>query len=1714
MASSNLPIVFSEKLNLQQLGINANFIRFGFLTMESDKFICVRQENQGKGSISIVDMQAGNSISTHAIQADNAIMNPVTKVLALRAGQTLQIFNIEMKAKMKSFNMPSNQTVQFWRWVNHNTIAIVTNSHCYHWSVDGQSDPVMMFERHGSLASSQIINYQASEDMKWLLVVGIAKQENQIVGNMQLYSVEKKVSQKLDGHAGTFASMAVNGETEKRNVFCFCEKKLGQAPRLFVMEVGRDPSAGASYKINPQAVPFPQDIMTSDFPVSLAYGPKYGVLYMITKMGYLYLFDAHTGVSLFQNRISADTIFVSCASAESGVLGVTANKGQVLSVSINESTMVPYIVQSLGNAGLAIAMAARGNLPGAEQLYQQQFEMVFSQGNLQEAARLAADSPQGILRNPQTIQRFQQVQPQPNMPQPVLIYFQTLLQRGKLNASESVELARPVLQQGRGQLLEKWLSQDKLECSEQLGDMVVGFDAKMALSIYLRANVTEKVIQCFLQQGAYDKIVAYAKKVGYQPDFIFMLQNIVRQNPKGAEEFAKMLVGNDGGNPLVDVNMVVEVFMQMNCIQECTSFLLDALKANKPEEGPLQTRLLEINLLGGAPQVADAIFQSDMFSHYDKPRIAGLCEKAGLFQRALEHYSDINDIKRVMQNTNMIKPEFLVNFFGNMTSENCFACLNQLMNNPANKQVVVQICTKYTEQLTATALIEMLEEFKAFDAIFYYLGGIVNSSEDPEVHFKYIEAAAKVNQLKEVERVCRDSTVYDAEKVKDFLMDAKMADPRPLIHVCDRHDFISELTSYLYSNNLMKYIEVYVQKVSPQKTPQVVGKLLDLDANEDFIRGLLNSVRNMCPVDPLVEECERRNRLRLLQPWLEARIAEGNTETPTHNAIGKLYIRLNKDPQQFLLYNQFYDSKVVGAFCEKLDPYLAYLAYKRAGGTCDDELIAVTNKNMLWKDQARYIVGKMDLELWGKVLADDNEHKEQLIQEVKDTALPESQNPDEVSTTVKAFMNASIPEELIGLLEKIVLHGSEFSQNNNLQNLLIITSMQSQPEKVRDYIERLDHFDGPQIATIARGEEYNLFEEAFLIYKKFDLHTDAVDVLLNQIHSLDRGFEYADRVNQPEVWMLLGRAQIQSETPMVKEAVASFLKADDATEYKAVIEVAEANSNWEDLKNFLVMARSQVKERLVDSELIMCYAMIDDLANLEEFLSTPNAADIQNVGDRLFEQEMYKAAKLLFKNISNNAMLAACHIHLTEFREAVEAARSANSVKTWKVVNKACLTAGEFKLAATCGLKIIINPDHIDELIIHYERLGHYTEVIELLEQGLGLENAHTGIFTELGCMYSKYSPDKLMEHIKIFWTRINIPKLLRACEEGGHWSEATFLYSENKEFDNAVRCMIDHSPVAYNHDRFMICVNKVRNSELYYQAINFYVQEQPLQLHKLLTMLASKLDHARVVHQMRKSQNISLVFPYLRSVQKENLTAVNEAINDTLVEEEKYEELRESIDSHDNFDQIALAQKIEKHELLEFRRIAAYLYKKNKRYKESVALSKEDKMYKDAIDTCAESGDAAITEDLLNYFVVDAKDKECFAATLYTCYDLVKPDVALELAWRHGLTDFAMPFMIQTIRSMSDKIKELDERTKPPEDAQNLEEQAMAAAAQQGIYGMGNGAPLQLAATAYNDGGMGMMNQGMGMGQMNGGMMNQGQMGMQMNQSMGMNQMGMNQGF
>ena len=832
-----LPIKFQELVNLPNVGINPQFISFASLTMESEKYICVREEVNGQVQVVIIDMATPTEPQRRPITAESAIMNPVSKVIALKAGNYLQIFNMEMKSKMKSFQL--TDPVVFWKWISPATVAMVTGSGVFHWSMEGQSEPVKVFDRHPTLNDTQIINYKTSADEKWMVLIGIKSEPgtNRIIGAMQLYSKEKNVSQPIEGHAASFADLIVEGGSTPSTLFTFAAKTAAGA-KIHVIEVSPGTKAEGTAPFGKKAtdIYFPAEA-AQDFPVAMQISSKYNMIYMVTKFGYLHLYDLETATLVYMNRISAETIFVTAAhEASGGIMGVN-RKGQVLCVTVDEANLVPYVCKQLNNFPLAIKMAVRNNLPGAEQLFMQQFNNLMNQSDYKGAAKLAAESPQQVLRTPDTISRFQQAPAAPGQPSPILTYFGMLLEKGKLNAQESLELAKPVIQQGKQQLLQKWIGEDKLECTEELGDHVKMVDQQLALSVYLRAKPAAhtKVIQCFMETGQFDKIMVYCQKVNYTADWGFLLTNIVRVNPGGALEFAQKLASAEGVT--LDFNVVTDVFMQHNCLQQATSFLLDVLKGNKEEEGPLQTRLLEMNLMA-APQVADAIMANDMFTQYDKPRIGMLCEKAGLMQRAIEHYENLDDLKRVMSRTELIQPEFLVKFFGTQSCETSMECLHHLLrtNMRQNLQVVVQVAREYSEQLTCEKLIEMFESYNSWEGLFYFLGAVLLKTEDKDVHFKYIEAAAKVGNLQEVERVTREDEHFDPKRVADFLKEVRLPDQRPLINVCDRFDMVDDLTHYLYSNNMSKYIELYVQKVNPMKAPQVAGALLDADCSEDFVR--------------------------------------------------------------------------------------------------------------------------------------------------------------------------------------------------------------------------------------------------------------------------------------------------------------------------------------------------------------------------------------------------------------------------------------------------------------------------------------------------------------------------------------------------------------------------------------------------------------------------------------------------------------------------------------------------------------------------------------------------------------------------------------------------------------------------------------------------------------------------------------------------------------
>ncbi|CAI5992914.1 unnamed protein product [Closterium sp. NIES-64] len=72
-----------------------------------------------------------------------------------------------------------------------------------------------------------------------------------------------------------------------------------------------------------------------------------------------------------------------------------------------------------------------------------------------------------------------------------------------------------------------------------------------------------------------------------------------------------------------------------------------------------------------------------------------------LYIRAIQHYTNLSDIKRVIINTHAIEPQSLVEFFGTLSKEWALDCMKELLlvNMRGNLQISVQVAKEFAEQL-------------------------------------------------------------------------------------------------------------------------------------------------------------------------------------------------------------------------------------------------------------------------------------------------------------------------------------------------------------------------------------------------------------------------------------------------------------------------------------------------------------------------------------------------------------------------------------------------------------------------------------------------------------------------------------------------------------------------------------------------------------------------------------------------------------------------------------------------------------------------------------------------------------------------------------------------------------------------------------------------------------------------------------------------------
>uniref|UniRef100_A0A915NYG7 WH2 domain-containing protein n=1 Tax=Meloidogyne floridensis TaxID=298350 RepID=A0A915NYG7_9BILA len=610
--------------------------------MESDKYIVVREKND----MVIINVANPNVVERKQIsdEVKSIIMHPTRRILAFESFKNrLFIFDMHRNVKMKAFTV--KKEVDFWTWIDSNTIGFVTKTSVYHWTLNDDSEPTKLSTRSLSLRSKLITNYKATADGKFFLLVGVKSKDGQTVGIMQICTKERGVTHLMDAHAGCFAQFKMEGSSNPINLLCYSLRKSDKEGKLTIKEL-KTPTGNKQY--TKKSVDF---VYSYGIPLSMQASSAYGILYMITDYGYVHVFEIETCCSIYRVSIPVATIFITTEH--------TSNNGFL---AISESG-------KLRNPDLALKLSSR--------------------------LKLASESMGNVGRKP--------------IPMP----WKTESSNGE---DKNVSEGKKHLVE---ELIEELISENKLECSEELGDLVKQYDVNLAMSIYLRGSVPHKVVQCLAETGQYDKIIPYVRKANYEPDYLFLMRQVLRTHPENSTAFAQMLVSEGPTEkPLADINKIVDCFVEVGNIQQCTTFLLEILKGDSKSQSHLQTRLLEMNLLSNPP-VADAILENRRFSYYDRAAIGQLCEKAGLLQRALEHFTDLYDIKRTIVHTTLFNPEWLINYFGRLNAQDALECLKAMLqaNHRQSLQIVMQIASKYSEKFTTQTLIDLFESFKSYEAV-------------------------------------------------------------------------------------------------------------------------------------------------------------------------------------------------------------------------------------------------------------------------------------------------------------------------------------------------------------------------------------------------------------------------------------------------------------------------------------------------------------------------------------------------------------------------------------------------------------------------------------------------------------------------------------------------------------------------------------------------------------------------------------------------------------------------------------------------------------------------------------------------------------------------------------------------------------------------------------------------------------------------------------
>lgn len=303
--------------------------------------------------------------------------------------------------------------VLFWKWISGSTIGFVTSNGVFNWSISTRrTSPNAVMNRDPTLRNARVVDYMVSSDSNWHALVCHRADARNVSGVIQLFNRERDTNHLIEGVAAAFLDVRVDGAPSLVKLLATAGKGdgtsdvcdfLGQisirhdfkfislpASQLRVVEL--EQPANPVFELKSLHIDVPRST-PGDYPLTVLPSNVDGIIYILTKYGLLHLYDIPAGKHLHTTKISQESILSAAELDPTGAVICTNSVGSIFSVSVDREALVSYVLATLHEEKLAMQLASRADLPGAEYLFFQHFQQCVLNGKSEEAATLAAKSP-------------------------------------------------------------------------------------------------------------------------------------------------------------------------------------------------------------------------------------------------------------------------------------------------------------------------------------------------------------------------------------------------------------------------------------------------------------------------------------------------------------------------------------------------------------------------------------------------------------------------------------------------------------------------------------------------------------------------------------------------------------------------------------------------------------------------------------------------------------------------------------------------------------------------------------------------------------------------------------------------------------------------------------------------------------------------------------------------------------------------------------------------------------------------------------------------------------------------------------------------------------------------------------------------------------------------------------------------------------------------